>query len=704
MSIKYQRKLIGGLLFVGGLFLSQSLLAEEQTAASDIQGLKPSAPAVQTASNLPSSLRSANVEESVNSEPPLAVSKSPLPSPKEMISYNVPCLTVHEDGSHGKLSYLPMTFTRTKDDKPLRVMITDDTPIGSGQTIHSSVWLAAVTAAMLRNDTMHGVTISVEFSGNVDGPSAGSVTCLAILSAMDGRKLPDDFAMTGTILPDGTIGVVGGVPGKMRAAAKAGKKKIFIPAFLRFEKDEKGKEVDLARLADELKVELHRVTNIAEAYAVLHNEPYADNPYVNVRDMTRLPQATEDVLLPVYRDLLAKIQEKLKKNPKLAQAVIVDDYILSPALAESLYQEGKLLPATLQIFRTWQAWQAWERSDLFMETFYKEKNPDWSKIKYLREYHLRRLILAMREALDKHGEKCVAKKIEANKKYIENPYKGKGELTGYFPFKDGQTEITAQLEPVEIEPVLTGKLQIMLNQRPDVAILSEASQKDLDYYWNIEMDILDRLHLVTLDESSLDNFIGKLADTLPQIKANKRAIEVEKLFYSAACAADSVAGDNFQSSVAAQQQADGNRKNVIDKEFSYNPILYPFLEVRKNAAYCHAILAPDAEKKPSSLDYHIQASIKNQVTLFSMASAALVMYGGDRSSDFIPHLIRNARAASIRNINECVRAGIPCFAAICDFETAEAARNSNQEMVYSLISYWRASLYSKALLMSFKNN
>ena len=233
---------------------------------------------------------------------PPAVSPS-TPTEDTTISYKVPCLTVRSDETHGKISYLPMKFTRTKSDKPLRIMIADDTPSGSGQTIHSSVWLAAVTAAMLRNDTMHGVTISVEFSGNVDGPSAGGVTCLAILSAMDGLPLPNDFAMTGTILPDGTIGVVGGVPEKMRAAAKAGVKRIFIPAFLRIFKNSKGEDVDLSRLADELKVELHRVENISEAYAILHNKPYHEGAYVNVRNMTKLSREVEDVLLPVYQDL-----------------------------------------------------------------------------------------------------------------------------------------------------------------------------------------------------------------------------------------------------------------------------------------------------------------------------------------------------------------------------------------------------------------
>ena len=81
----------------------------------------------------------------------------------KVVRYDVPCLTVSE-AHGGKLSYLPITITKGTADAPLRVMIVNDTPNGSGQTIHSSIWMASVLAAMLRNDTMRGVTISVEFT------------------------------------------------------------------------------------------------------------------------------------------------------------------------------------------------------------------------------------------------------------------------------------------------------------------------------------------------------------------------------------------------------------------------------------------------------------------------------------------------------------------------------------------------------------
>lgn len=620
------------------------------------------------------------------------------PAGETTISYQVPCLTVNGE-NQGKISYLPMKFTRTKSDKPLRVMIADDTPGGSGRTIHSSVWLAAVTAAMLRNDTMHGATITVEFSGNVDGPSAGGVTCLAILSAMDGLPLPNDFAMTGTILPDGTIGVVGGVPAKMRAAAKAGVKRIFIPAFLRFEKNQKGEEVDLSRLAEELKVELHRVENISEAYAILHNKPHHQGAYVNVRDMTKLSREVEDVLLPVYQDLFKKVSEKVKAQPELEQCRIIDDYVLSPKLAHDYYQEGKLLPATLQIFRSWQAWQAWEKADAFLENFCKGKTPEWNKITYLQEYHSRKLLMALREASDKQAKALFEERGKRKKEYVKTHYSEGEKLSGYFPFVDGLSEFTAQLEPVDLNPMLNSRLRVLAMKRPPAEVVNTSSQKELLTYLDTEIQLLRLLFLATADDDALSDFLGRLGKALPQLHANKRAAEVERLFYSASFAADSVAGQNFQSALAAS--AERGDKNTVESELKRNPLISSMLEMQNHAQYCHHKLQPDAEKKPTDVPYHLQASLKAQISSFAFASAVLVMYGPDDSSDFFLHLMRNARNAAIRNINDCVKAGIPCVAAICDFELAEAARNSNKDAVHTLVAYWRASLYSKALLMSF---
>ncbi len=613
------------------------------------------------------------------------------------LEYQVPCLTVYADGSHGHISRLPLKFTRTGDDKPLRILIGDDTPGGSGETIRNSVWLAAVTAAMLRNDTMHGVTITLEFSGNIDGPSAGGVTCLAILSALDGRTLPNDFAMTGTILPDGTIGVVGGIPEKMRAAARSGIRRIFIPAFLRIVKDPQGEDVDLSRLAEELKVELYRVTNISEAYAILHNQPYSGGEYVNVREMTKLPAATEDVLVKHYKALREVVEERLAEHPDWAELYWPPSYRLSPAMAETYYQEGKLLPATEQMFHTWQTWVAWWKTVTYVRTFQEENDSIWSQFLSSEETRLRKWIPAFREALPGYAQVHSEEQCHLTEEYRKEHYPEANTFIGYFPFRKGQTEITAQLEPIRTQALLEGHRQHLELLRVDESVLSEAKEEDLNIYWNNELNMLMFLHLLLMDTSPYDDFLGELGETLPRLRPNRRASEVERLFYSGAHAVGSAAWGNLQTLLAVLS-AQGEEVSELDA-LKQDPLLLPFQIQLQNSDDLHNMLSPASDKKPTFPDYHLQASLKSQVETLATASAVLMTYGADESNDFIPHLRRNAREAAIRNINECVKAGIPCLPAICDFEIAEATDGPPTDV---LIPYWRASLYSKALLMSFR--
>lgn len=63
----------------------------------------------------------------------------------------------------------------------------------------------------------------------VDGPSAGAAITVAIIAAIRGQALRSGVFMTGTINPDGSIGMVGGVPEKALAAAKEGAELFLVP-------------------------------------------------------------------------------------------------------------------------------------------------------------------------------------------------------------------------------------------------------------------------------------------------------------------------------------------------------------------------------------------------------------------------------------------------------------------------------------------
>ena len=99
-----------------------------------------------------------------------------------------------------------------------------------------------------------------------EGPSAGLAFVVGIVSALTGRPVKPAVAMTGEVTLHGEVIGVGGIPWKIRAAVKAGRKLVLIPA-------ESAK--DVAQVPNEVlaKVEVVPVKTIQEALAKLLLEP-----------------------------------------------------------------------------------------------------------------------------------------------------------------------------------------------------------------------------------------------------------------------------------------------------------------------------------------------------------------------------------------------------------------------------------------------
>lgn len=122
----------------------------------------------------------------------------------------------------------------------------------------------------------------------VGGPSAGAAFTVATIAAIEGKKIRDDAAITGTISPDGTIGQIGGVVEKLTAAAENGKRLFLVPRGQgtatyyeqRVQREQRGfitierinyvpKTLDLNAFAQQWETEVREVGTIAEAVGLM---------------------------------------------------------------------------------------------------------------------------------------------------------------------------------------------------------------------------------------------------------------------------------------------------------------------------------------------------------------------------------------------------------------------------------------------------
>jgi len=98
--------------------------------------------------------------------------------------------------------------------------------------IQASARIAAVIASYIAGTNYFSYDYFISIKANttiVGGPSAGAAMTVALVAALLGKPINKSVVITGMILPDGTIGAVGGIPEKLDAAAEVGAKVMLIP-------------------------------------------------------------------------------------------------------------------------------------------------------------------------------------------------------------------------------------------------------------------------------------------------------------------------------------------------------------------------------------------------------------------------------------------------------------------------------------------
>lgn len=130
----------------------------------------------------------------------------------------------------------------------------------AGSMAKDSVFNAASVMRQLTGKDIHDydVHINVIGGGNIDGPSAGTAILACIVSAVTGKKIRQDVAVTGEISLAGRVRPVGGVFEKAYGARQAGIKTLVIP---------KENERDIPE--DLLGLDIHAVETAEEVFQLI---------------------------------------------------------------------------------------------------------------------------------------------------------------------------------------------------------------------------------------------------------------------------------------------------------------------------------------------------------------------------------------------------------------------------------------------------
>ena len=101
----------------------------------------------------------------------------------------------------------------------------------AGSMAKDSVFNAASVIRKLTGEDLanYDLHVNVVGGGRIDGPSAGVAIFLSILSAIQGRPIPQDVAVTGEVSIQGKVRAVGGICEKIYGARQAGIKAILLP-------------------------------------------------------------------------------------------------------------------------------------------------------------------------------------------------------------------------------------------------------------------------------------------------------------------------------------------------------------------------------------------------------------------------------------------------------------------------------------------
>ncbi|THB70101.1 MAG: hypothetical protein D6E12_03235 [Desulfovibrio sp.] len=229
----------------------------------------------------------------------------------------------------------------------------------SGAKWRASGWAASVAASLYAGFPLSEWRISFDIAGFIDGPSAGALMAVGLLAAVNDVELIAGATMTGTVNPDGSIGVVGDLSLKLQGASNAGMTLVLIPTGSRMATQPDGSVLDLQARARELGLEVKEVATLGEAYYLLTGQRLPAGTTDDGREFA-LPEAVNVAVSESYSEWSERCQASLMgiadKAPYVPENLrpILAEFVSSAeqyrGRGQALFQNGLVCSGLLLVF------------------------------------------------------------------------------------------------------------------------------------------------------------------------------------------------------------------------------------------------------------------------------------------------------------------------------------------------------------------
>src|SRR5262245_21269883 len=143
----------------------------------------------------------------------------------------------------------PVDITAATDDPetPLSVDLGGLQASGAGPMWRAATAVGATQAVLISGVDPREQQLEYSLRDADDGPYAGAPLSVGSLAAPNGATPSESVTMTGTVLPDGSVGPVAGIAEKLKAAAAEGFSQVLVPAGTRSVTDYgTGERIDLS--------------------------------------------------------------------------------------------------------------------------------------------------------------------------------------------------------------------------------------------------------------------------------------------------------------------------------------------------------------------------------------------------------------------------------------------------------------------------